>query len=153
MTALGFLAGAVDGAVRGGGVGGLACGPTCAVVGATAGAIIEGTAAGQLAGIAAEASWNAGGYAQSENHGPAGGGFSNKRFAHNVKIGRNQVSVDAEVGGGGQPNVHVQIKGPGQGKIYIKSADDLGALPKSIRTNREIQEGIQKAFEYIEKIQ
>jgi hypothetical protein len=59
MMVLGFLAGAVDGAVRGGGMGGMVCGPQCAVVGAGAGVLVEGVTGAQLAGIAAEASWDA----------------------------------------------------------------------------------------------
>jgi hypothetical protein len=90
---------------------------------------------------------------------PSGGsnrGFSNKRIVNNVKIGKNSVLVDAEVGRSGESQVHVQVKGPGyntrNGKFIISDPNDLSNLPGSIRNNQQIQDAISKAFEYLGKI-
>jgi hypothetical protein len=49
-------------------------------------------------------------------------------------------------------NVHVQGKGKGAiGKIKIESLDDLKKLPRSIRENKIIRRGIERALEQLRK--
>jgi len=66
-------------------------------------------------------------------------------------------AVDAEVGGSGEGQVHVQVKGPGYntrtGKFLIKDPSDLSNLPGTIRANQQIQNAIAKAFQYLSSIQ
>lgn len=80
-----------------------------------------------------------------------GRGFMNNRTLDWLKIGKAKVAVDAEIGGSGLAQVHVQIKGGA--KTIINSLDDLGELPKRIRTNADVQAAIRKAFEWLEKVQ
>jgi len=77
-----------------------------------------------------------------------GRGFINNRTLEWLKIGKAKVAVDAEIGGSGLAQVHVQIKGGA--KTIINSLDDLSELPKRIRTNAEVQAAIKKAFEWLE---
>jgi hypothetical protein len=75
----------------------------------------------------------------------------NNRVLSNVKVLGRNVAVDAEVGGSGLKQVHIQIKG--SGKIPLNSRDDIAGLPKALRKNATIQKAIEKAFQWLEKVE
>lgn len=74
----------------------------------------------------------------------------NNRVLPYVKVLGRQVAVDAEVGGSGLKQVHVQVKGVG--KILLKSRDEITKLPKAMRKNAVIQDAIERAFQWLEKL-
>jgi RHS repeat-associated protein len=80
----------------------------------------------------------------------AAAGFNNIPIGPgSVKIGRDQYQVHAEMGGGGEGEVHVQsIRGPNKGTRY----KDPSEMPRELRDNAEIQRRIMKAREVLEKL-
>ena len=70
--------------------------------------------------VCAVTSFGAGSLARG---GGMGRGFMNNRMLNNHRVAGKNVAVDAEFGGSGLGQVHVQIKG-GE-KILVSSADDL----------------------------
>jgi hypothetical protein len=63
------------------------------------------------------------------------------------KIHGRNVRVDVEFPtGGSSGNVHVHI---GKQKHFLNSPDDIRSLPKSVRRDRNIQRGIEKAFDLL----
>lgn len=66
-----------------------------------------------------------------------------------VRVGRDQYQVHAEIGGGGEGQVHVQsVNGPNKGVKYTNPSE----MPRALRDNEEIQRRIQRAQETLEKL-
>jgi len=67
--------------------------------------------------------------------------------------GHGTVRVDWEEPAGDRPgNVHVQGKGKNAlGKVILNTIDDLKNLPKAVRDNATIQQGVKKAFDMLGK--
>jgi hypothetical protein len=67
--------------------------------------------------------------------------------------GHGTVRVDWEEPAGDRAgNVHVQGKGKNAlGKVILNTIDDLKNLPKAVRDNQTIQQGVKKAFDMLER--
>jgi len=119
--------------------------PVTATAGAAAGAI-AGSAAGVVAGVSITDVL----FSEDESgNSTRGSGFANKRTLQQTTIKGNRVSVDAERGGSGKWNVHVKVNGE---KVYIRSPSDLSALPKSVRRSSQVEDAVQEAFDYIQRV-
>jgi hypothetical protein len=127
-------------------------------VGGTTG-LLEAAATGGLASPVAIAQTGAATIAGAAAGAAAGEALSNIFFAksHTVATtsipGHGTVRVDWEEPSGDRPgNVHVQGKGRGAlAKTILNAVDDLRNLPKAVRDNSTIQQGVRKAFEMLER--
>jgi hypothetical protein len=78
------------------------------------------------------------------------GGMMNNRVLRHLKINRRELAVDAEFGGSGLGQVHIQFK-DGE-KIVLTAIEQIQDLPRALRNNEQVTTAIERGFEWLRKV-
>lgn len=74
----------------------------------------------------------------------------NNRILRHLKINRRELAVDAEFGGSGLGQVHIQFK-DGE-KIVLTGIEQIQDLPRTLRNNAQVRRAIERGFEWLRRV-